>query len=113
MSARLAHFPRPDHYAIAPTAEPEAVRNILLALYELRSRLRRIRVEMDWDDAPLCERFAAGRVAQELDRGIANARAFLTAVARRGGRGFAPNPKPAAAARFERQRDRSDVEGAP
>lgn len=101
-------FPPSNAYAIAPDADPVSVRNVLLALYDLRVRVRRIRADLDFEDGPLGERLAAARIERDLDQGIDNARAFLTRVARRGGRGFAPTDAPApVAARIERQRNRT------
>lgn len=91
-----AQFPPSDVYEIRPGADPESVRNILLALYEMRVRIRHIRAEYERDEEPLKDRLAAARIERDLDQGIANARAFLTDVAYRGGRGFPPKTKPAA-----------------
>lgn len=77
---QLPRFTAADH--------PLRVRAHLLAYYFLRDAMIAERAAMTASGAALQERIVAAALLDEINGGIASARAVLAQVARRGGRGF-------------------------
>lgn len=67
-------------------ATPEFARDLLAALYRLRDAMERIRAQESagWS---IRDRVAASSVVGEIEGAIVDARAWLSRMARRGGRG--------------------------